>query len=107
MALLFLKTRIGTSSTTNLHSEKISKKKGKKKRDVRVVPIFLTVLVIDMANFRWLQAGPKVGAPNLVTSLDQTPIFEWYVVWCGSKNGYQKYEEIGYGLDLDMLTISY
>jgi hypothetical protein len=27
--------------------------------------------------------------PNLVTHLDQTPIFECYVVWRGSKNGYQ------------------
>jgi hypothetical protein len=22
--------------------------------------------------------------------LNQTPIFEWFVVWCDSKNGYQK-----------------
>ena len=28
--------------------------------------------------------------PNLVTYLNRTPIIEWYVVRCGSKNGYQK-----------------
>ena len=30
--------------------------------------------------------------------LIRTPIFEWFVVWCGSKNGYQTYmflKEIG------------
>ena len=28
--------------------------------------------------------------PNLVTALNWTPIFEWYVIRCGFKNGYQK-----------------
>ena len=40
----------------------------------------------------------KVDVPNLVTYLNQTPIFEWYVVWCGSENEYQKHmslKEIG------------
>ena len=32
----------------------------------------------------------EVDVLNLVTSLDQTPIFEWYVVWWGSKNREQK-----------------
>ena len=32
----------------------------------------------------------KVDLPNMVTYLIQIPIFEWYVLWCGSKNGYQK-----------------
>ena len=27
---------------------------------------------------------------NLVTCLNRAPTYEWYVVWCGSKNGYQK-----------------
>ena len=27
--------------------------------------------------------------PDLVTCLDQTPIYECYVVWCGSKNIFQ------------------
>ena len=27
---------------------------------------------------------------NLVTSLNEIPILEWYVTWHGSKNGYQK-----------------
>ena len=27
---------------------------------------------------------------NSVTYWKQTPIFKWYVVKCGSKNGYQK-----------------
>ena len=31
----------------------------------------------------------KADVPNLVTYLYQTPIFEWYVVRCGSKNRYQ------------------
>lgn len=29
--------------------------------------------------------------PNAFTYLHQTPIFGWYVVWCNSKNGYQKH----------------
>ena len=34
---------------------------------------------------------PKVvDVLNSVTSLNRTPMFEWYVVWYGSKNGYQK-----------------
>jgi hypothetical protein len=33
----------------------------------------------------------KVDTINLVTYLIQTHVIEWYVVWCGSKNGYQKY----------------
>ena len=32
----------------------------------------------------------QVDVPNLVTYLNQTPIFMCYVVRCGSKNGYQK-----------------
>ena len=32
----------------------------------------------------------KVYVPNLVTHLNQIPIFEWYVGWCGSENEYQK-----------------
>lgn len=32
----------------------------------------------------------EVSVPNLVTSDNQTSIFEWYEVRCGSKNGYQK-----------------
>ena len=32
----------------------------------------------------------KVDVPNSVTYLNRTPIFEWYVDKCGSKNGYQK-----------------
>ena len=28
--------------------------------------------------------------PNLVTNGDRSPIFQWHVVRCGSKNGYQK-----------------
>ena len=32
----------------------------------------------------------KVDVPDSVTFLIRTPIFEWYVDWCGSKNGYQK-----------------
>ena len=28
--------------------------------------------------------------PNLVTYCGWTLVCEWYVLWCGSKNGYQK-----------------
>jgi hypothetical protein len=31
----------------------------------------------------------KVDVPDLVAYLDWTSIYEWYVAWCGSKNGYQ------------------
>jgi hypothetical protein len=33
----------------------------------------------------------QVDDPYSVAFLTKTPIFEWYVVWCGSKNGYQKH----------------
>ena len=32
----------------------------------------------------------KVGVPNLVIDLNHIPIFEWYIVQCGSKNKYHK-----------------
>ena len=32
----------------------------------------------------------KGDNPYLVTFLMRTSIFEWYVVWCDSKNRYQK-----------------
>ena len=32
----------------------------------------------------------KVDVPNLVTYLEKTPIFEWNMVICDSKNRYQK-----------------
>jgi hypothetical protein len=32
----------------------------------------------------------NIDVPNSVTHLNQIPIFEWCVVRCGSKNGYQK-----------------
>ena len=32
---------------------------------------------------------PKVVVHNLVTFLIRTPMFEWYVVWYGSKIGYK------------------
>ena len=37
--------------------------------------------------YTWLQMG---HAPHLVTYLDWTPLFECYMLWCGSKNKYQK-----------------
>ena len=33
----------------------------------------------------------KVELTNFVPSLNQPPIYEWYVVRCGSNNKYQKY----------------
>ena len=33
----------------------------------------------------------KVNNPYSVTFLIGTPILEWCVVWCGSKNGYQNH----------------
>ena len=32
----------------------------------------------------------KVDGPYSVTILIKSTIIEWYVVWCGSKNGCQK-----------------
>jgi hypothetical protein len=32
----------------------------------------------------------KVDVPDSFTYLNQTPIFDWYVIRCGSKNKYQK-----------------
>jgi hypothetical protein len=32
----------------------------------------------------------KVDIPNLITDLSHAPIFEWYVVKCGSMNRYQR-----------------
>ena len=49
----------------------------------------------------------KVKNPYLFAFLIRSPIFEWYVVWCGTKNGYQKYicfEEVGLR-DQNMITI--
>ena len=34
--------------------------------------------------------SPKVSRPTLVTYPYWTPIFEWCMVRCGSKNGHQK-----------------
>ena len=39
----------------------------------------------------------KIDMPNSTTYPKRTHVFEWYVVWCGSKSGYQKdkcFEEI-------------
>ena len=49
----------------------------------------------------------QVDDPYLVAFLTKTPIFEWYVVRCGSKNGYQKhmcFKEIGLCAH-DLITI--
>ena len=43
---------------------------------------------------------PKVDMPNSVTCFYQMPIFEWYVIWCGSKTKYHKYTFVEY-----MITI--
>ena len=40
-------------------------------------------------SFRWCMLY-EVGMPYLVTYLYRTPILEWYVISCGSKNGHQK-----------------
>ena len=32
----------------------------------------------------------KVDIPYSNAFLNRTPTFEWYVVWCGSKNGYHE-----------------
>lgn len=52
---------------------------------------------IEQVYFSAQGRAGKVGGPNSVTHLKRTPIVEW-CVWCGSKNGHQKYmsgEEIG------------
>ena len=49
----------------------------------------------------------KVNGPNSVTDLDREPIFEWYAVRCGFKNGAQKYiclNDIGLHVQ-NMITI--
>ena len=48
-----------------------------------------------------------VDVPNLITYLTCTPIFEWYLVWCGYKNEYKKdmcLKEIGLHAQ-NMITI--
>ena len=49
-------------------------------------PLFLTL------NQRPLEGlyGHKISMPNLGTYSNWTPIFEWYVVGVGAKNGYRK-----------------
>ena len=45
-----------------------------------------------------MESVHEVHVANFVTSLNRTTIYEWYVVMCDYKNGYQKYmclEEIG------------
>ena len=50
----------------------------------------------------------KVEIPNSDTHLHRTPKFEWFVIWCGSKNGHQKgimcLKEIGHRAH-NMITI--
>ena len=38
-----------------------------------------------------IEAVIKVDAPNANIAIMWTPIIEWYIVRCGSKNGYQKH----------------
>ena len=37
-----------------------------------------------------IQQTPNTNMPNMSTYLTCTPIFEWYTIRCGSKNGHQK-----------------
>jgi hypothetical protein len=37
----------------------------------------------------WRASLHKGDMPNLITYLNYTPIFEWYIVKCGSNNGYR------------------
>ena len=70
--------------------------------------------VLKYVGLRWsiflighLHFNGKVDVPNSVTYLRRTLIFEWYVVWCGSKNKYQKdtcLKEIGLHAQ-NMITI--
>ena len=46
----------------------------------------------------WFSVSVKVDVPNSVTYLHWTPIFEWYVDWCGSQNTYQKGDTCGYNI---------
>ena len=39
------------------------------------------------APYRGCSRAIKKDFPSSVTSLNHTPIYEWYVVWCGFKNG--------------------
>ena len=38
--------------------------------------------------FKCVRGLCEVDVPNLVTIPNRTPLFEWYVVRCGFKNGY-------------------
>ena len=51
--------------------------------------IKLMVQLEETKNLDYLH-GTKVDVPHLVTSLNQPPNFEWYVVRRGSENEYQK-----------------
>jgi hypothetical protein len=45
---------------------------------------------VQFQDSRHLSADYKVDVPKSNTTIICTPIFEWYVVRCGSKNNYQK-----------------
>ena len=34
----------------------------------------------------WAWVASRVDVPNSVTNLNWTHAFEWYVIWCASKN---------------------
>ena len=50
--------------------------------------IYISISHLCLCDDKGLRS--KVDMPNSVTHLIWTPIFEWYVARCGSKNGYKK-----------------
>ena len=55
--------------------------------NMRMSTLIMNKAIIWVSSMRKVA---KVYVPNLVTHLNQIPIFEWYVGWCGSENEYQK-----------------
>ena len=61
--------------------------------------------MLDILKWLCVSLQRKVDVPNSVTFLNQTPIFEWYVMWCGSKNGSKKtrgWKKLDYVLNTNM-----
>jgi hypothetical protein len=52
--------------------------------------ILLTLMVLLLNSSQCPLSTHVVNMPHLVSDLGPIPIFEWYVVKCGSKNRYQK-----------------
>ena len=61
-----------------------------KKREANTILLFYWINLIRCEVSLAGRVQDKVDNPYSVTFLIRTPVIEWYVVWCGTKNGYQK-----------------